>query len=328
MLVGVAGAGKWGANHVATAASLGILGAVCDADPALLEKAKGDHPHIRTTASFGELLRMPIDAVILATPAQTHARLALQAIDAGKHVFVEKPLALDVADAERVVEAARKRGVRVFVGHLVLYQQGVRIVLERVRSGCAGEVRHVRARRASFGRLRFVEDVWWSFAPHDVSIVLQLMGEEPLEGSLLKRSYVTPGVADFAYADYLFSRGRTAHVESTWLDPNKISQLDVFGTRRTLSLREGAGKATLRIVSCGERTASHGRPELWRGDETTIEIESDEPLRTELQSFVGMLTRGERVPSDGDAGVAVVRALSLGAPASQPSSELYERIPV
>jgi len=325
--LGVVGAGKWGANHVATASRLGILGAICDADAELLGNLWEQHPDAKATTRFEDLLRMPVDAVVIATPAQTHAQFALAAIDAGKHVFVEKPLALTVEDAQSVATAAHRRGVRLFVGHLVLYQQGVRAVLELVRSGSVGEVRHVRARRASYGRLRFVEDVWWSFAPHDVSIVLAIMGEDPMDGSIVRHAYATPGIADFAYADFRFSRSRTAHVEVTWLDPNKNAALDVFGTERTLSLRDTGGKASLRSLSCGIREDS-GRPELWRGDETVVEFMADEPLKTELEAFTGMILSGDRVPSDGDAGVAVVRALSMMQTRSHVVHEMYERMPV
>jgi UDP-2-acetamido-3-amino-2,3-dideoxy-glucuronate N-acetyltransferase len=327
IMLGVVGVGKWGANHVSTVASLGVLGAICDADPALLGNLRARYPDARVTTRFEEMLAMPLDAVVIATPAQTHAALALKAIEAGKHVFVEKPLALTVEDAQSIAAAARLRGVKVFVGHLVLYQQGVRAVLERVRSGSIGEVRHVRARRASYGRLRFVEDVWWSFAPHDVSSMLAIMGEEPIEGSIVRHAYVTPGIADFAYADFKFSGERSAHVEVTWLDPGKGAALDVFGTERTLSLRDFGGKTTLRIVSCGAKCDADARAELWRGDETLLEFDADEPLRTELEAFIAMILRSESVPSDADAGIKVVRALAMCAPKSTIVHELYERMP-
>jgi UDP-2-acetamido-3-amino-2,3-dideoxy-glucuronate N-acetyltransferase len=327
--LGIAGAGKWGFNHVATAARLGVLGAVCDADPVLLGKLWDSYPDVPATTRFADLLQMPLDGVVIATPAQTHARLALDAIAAGKHVFVEKPLALSVADAEAVVEAARRSGVRVFVGHVVLYQQGVRAVLERVRSGSIGEVRHVRARRSSFGRLRFVEDVWWSFAPHDVAVMLAILGEDPIEGGVIRHSYATPGIADFAYADFRFPHGPTAHVEVTWLDPNKGACLDVFGSEATLSLRDGGGETSLTVTACGTRSVPGGRTELWRGQATTLRFEADEPLRAELQSFLSMMAGAAQVPTDGEAGLRVVRALSLASSSSQTIvHELYERTPI
>ena len=327
IMLGIAGAGKWGANHVTTAAAMGALGAICDADPALLGNLWSRFPDAKVTTRFEDMLAMPIDAVVIATPAQTHAPLAVKAIEAGKHVFIEKPLALTVEDAQSVAAAARLRGVKVFVGHLVLYQLGVRAVLERVRSGFIGEVRHIRARRASYGRLRFVEDVWWSFAPHDVSAMLEIMGDEPTEGSIVRHAYVTPGVADFAYADFKFSGERSAHIEVTWLDPGKGAALDVFGTKATLSLRDVAGKANLRVVSCGAKQGDDGRAELWRGDETTLEFDADEPLRTELERFIGMILHSEPVPSDAEAGIKVVRALSMCAPKPTIVHELYERMP-
>lgn len=328
-LLGIAGAGKWGANHVATAASLGVLGAICDADSALLGKTWDKHPEATATLRFDELLRMPIDAVVVATPAQTHAQLALAAIAAGKHVFVEKPLALSVLDAQMIVAEARRKGVHVFVGHIVLYQQGVRAVLEAVRTGMVGDVHHVRARRASFGRLRFVEDVWWSFAPHDVATMLAVMGEEPVGTSIARHSFATPGIADFAYGDFRFSGGRSAHIEVTWLDPLKSASLDVFGSGGMLALRELSGETRLAYIPCGVDRKEVARAELWRGEETTHRFERDEPLRTELQAFIDQITHGTPVPTNGEAGLAVVRALSMTA-SSEPQilHETYERTPV
>lgn len=327
--LGVAGAGKWGGNHVATAASLGALGGICDADAALLGEVWKKYPEAAATTRFADLLQMPLNGIVIATPAQTHAQLAIQAIEAGKHVFVEKPLALKVEDAQAILAAARLHGVHVFVGHLVLYQECVRAVLDRVRSGSIGKVRHVRARRASFGRLRFVEDVWWSFAPHDVSIALAIFGEEPTGGSVVRHSYATPGIADFAYADFRFSKGGTAHIEVTWLDPNKGSSLDVFGSQATLSLRELRSDATLTITPCGVRNdGGNGRVELWRGDETMLRFSSDEPLRTELQSFIAMIAESVPVITDGEAGLSVVRALSMASfPSSNIVHEILERTP-
>jgi UDP-2-acetamido-3-amino-2,3-dideoxy-glucuronate N-acetyltransferase len=326
--LGIAGAGKWGANHVATASSLGVLGAICDADAALLGKVWDKFPEATATLRFEDMLKMPINAVVIATPAQTHAQLALAAIAAGKHVFVEKPLALSVYDAQMVVAEARRKGVHVFVGHIVLYQAAVRAVLEAVRTGMVGDVHHVRARRASFGRLRFVEDVWWSFAPHDVATMLAIMGEEPVGSSIARHSFATPGIADFAYGDFRFSGGRTAHVEVTWLDPLKSSSLDVFGSGGMLALREHGGEARLAFVPCGVERKDVARAELWRGEETTHSFEREDPLRTELQAFLDLIIDGTRVPTSGEAGLAVVRALSMTA-ASEPQilHETYERTP-
>lgn len=327
IMLGIAGAGKWGANHVTTAADMGVLGAICDADATLLGNLWSRYPDAKVTTRFDDMLSMPVDAIVIATPAQTHAELALKAIEAGKHVFVEKPLALTVEDAQSVAAAAKLRGVKAFVGHLILYQPGVRAVLERVRSGSIGEVLHIRARRASYGRLRYIEDVWWSFAPHDVAAMLAIMGDEPVEASIVRHAYVTPGIADFAYADFKFSGERSAHIESTWLDPGKGAALDVFGTKRTLSLRDVRGKATLLVVSCGAKRSADGRAELWRGDETVLEFDAGEPLRTELETFIGMILRSESVPSDAEAGIKVVRALSMCAPQPTIVHELYERMP-
>jgi UDP-2-acetamido-3-amino-2,3-dideoxy-glucuronate N-acetyltransferase len=324
-MLGIAGAGKWGANHVATAASLGALGAICDADATSLGRIWDGYPEATVTTRFEDLVEMPIDAVVIATPAQTHAQLALAAIAARKHVFIEKPLALSVFDAKFIVTEARRKGVHVFVGHIVLYQQGVRAVLDAVRSGMVGDVHHVRARRASFGRLRFVEDVWWSFAPHDVATMLAIFAEDPVSASISRHSYATPGIADFAYGDFRFSGDRSAHVEVTWLDPLKSSALDVFGSRGMLALREHAGETRLAFIPCGVERGV-GRAELWRGEETTQRFERDEPLRTEIQAFLDLISHGTAVPTDGEAGLAVVRALSMSpSPGPPVLHESFER---
>jgi len=325
--LGVAGAGKWGGNHVATAAALGALGAICDADAALLGRIWDAYPDAQVTSRYADLLKMNVDAIVIATPAQTHAQLALAAIAAGKHVFVEKPLALSIEDAQRVVDEARRKNLRVFVGHIVLYQAAVRSLLDQLRAGAIGDVYHLRARRASFGRLRFVEDVWWSFAPHDVATMLEVMGELPADATLARQSYATRGIADLAYADYRFSRDRTAHVEVTWLDPNKGAQLDVFGSEGVLRLREARDDITLTHVACGVNRDG-GRPELWRGEERNVHFERDEPLRTELQAFIDFIERGRPVPTDGDAGLRVVRALAMAAKPGHILHEIYERTPV
>jgi len=310
--IGVAGAGYWGANLIRNSWELGRLAAVCDTDLHPLEEIRSKYPGVALYCDYDTMVHSTkIDAVIIAAPAPMHADLALRALAAGKHVFVEKPLALTVEEAKRVVTAARKARRILFVGHVLLYHPGVELLIENVRNGAIGQVRHVRSRRLSWGRLRGHEDVWWSFAPHDVALMLEIMGDEPVSVQRSQAAFVREGISDFAYADYRFENGRSAHIEVSWLDPEKCARVDVFGSEGTLTFWDSREGAKLVLTPCGDKASAGGGRELWRGDAQTLAIPAGEPLRLEIQAFCDAIADGRRVPTDGDEGLAVVRALAM-----------------
>ncbi len=177
--LGVAGAGYWGPNLIRNCAELGILDSVCDLDESALAAVARSYPGVATTTRFEELLARQIQGVIIATPAQIHASMCLEAIAAGKHVFVEKPLALTVGEGEQIGRAAAQAGLVVFVGHVLLYHPAVRKLRALLAEDVIGPIWHLRSRRLSLGKLRNHESVWWSFAPHDIALMLAIMGEEP-----------------------------------------------------------------------------------------------------------------------------------------------------
>jgi len=311
--VGVVGAGYWGANLIRNCRQLGVLAAVCDLDLRALDRVRSAYPGTGLYCDPQAMLEHgKLDAVVIAAPAPVHAPLALAAIAAGKHVFVEKPLALSVQDAERVVKAAERAGVTLFVGHVLLYHPAVRALLQCVRDGRIGRVRHLRSRRLSWGRLRAHENVWWSFAPHDCALMVEIMKDVPVEASGRISAYVRPHLGDFAYADFAFADGRTAHIEVSWLDPDKSSRIDVFGSEGTLTFIDAREGATLTLTSCGDRLNTRGEPELWRGETSAIALPDGEPLRLELEAFCRAI-RGahEHIPTDGREGLEVVRALAM-----------------
>src|SRR5579872_231395 len=166
MKIGVVGAGYWGPNLIRNCAELGVLHSVCDIDPETLTALGTLYPHVKLFREFDQFLDGGLDAVVIAAPAQLHAPMAMRSIAAGKHVFVEKPLALDVATGQHICEAAEKAKLQLFVGHLLLYHPGIKKMRSLLSEQVIGEVWHVRSRRLSFGKLRAHEDVWWSFAPH------------------------------------------------------------------------------------------------------------------------------------------------------------------
>jgi UDP-2-acetamido-3-amino-2,3-dideoxy-glucuronate N-acetyltransferase len=311
--IGVIGAGYWGANLIRNCRQLGVLAAVCDTDLRSLDEVRSKYSG---TALFCDAQAMldhaKLDAVVIAAPAPAHAKLALMAIAAGKHVFVEKPLALSVKDAQLVVDAAEQAGLTLFVGHVLLYHPAVRALLDCLNQGRIGRVRHLRSRRLSWGRLRAHENVWWSFAPHDCALMIEIMKETPVNATGWQSAYVRPGLGDFAYADFAFADGRSAHIEVSWLDPDKSSRIDVFGSEGTLTFVDAREGPTLTLTACGERLDVRGEPELWRGETVKIDLPGGEPLRLELEAFCRAI-RGarEHIPTDGREGLEVVRALEM-----------------
>lgn len=311
--IGVIGAGYWGANLVRNCWEMGVLAAVCDADLRRLDEVRSKYEGVQIYVDAPAMFaNAALDAVVIAAPAPAHADLALQAIAAGVHVFVEKPLALNLEDAERVVEAAERAGLTLFVGHVLLYHPAVRALLDCVNSGRIGRVRHLRSRRLSWGRLRAQENVWWSFAPHDCALMIEIMRDTPVNATGWLSAYVRPGLGDFAYADFAFADGRSAHIEVSWLDPDKSSRIDVFGSEGTLTFVDSREGPTLTLTACGDRLNASGSPELWRGETQRLELPPGEPLRLELEAFCNAIQgRGGRIPTDGREGLDVVRALQM-----------------
>lgn len=322
------GAGYWGANLVRNCAQLGVLAAVCDADLRALETVRSKYDNVALFCDFETMLRnAKINAVVLASPAAMHAGMALRAIEARKHVFVEKPLALTVEDAQSVVDAAAAAGLVLCVGHVLLYHPAVRTMLRLIRAGKIGDVRHLRSRRLSWGKLRAHENVWWSFAPHDCALMLEVFGRFPTGVTSSTSAFIQNGIADFAYADFRFDAGASAHVEVSWSDPDKSSRVDVFGSTGVLTLTDSREGAALRFTPCGAKPDAYGRPELWKANAESIDVPSGEPLRFELEAFIHALRGGRLPPTDGHEGLAVVRALSMiEKAAAQPAPATLEAI--
>ncbi len=311
MKVGVIGAGYWGANLVRVCSELGVLESVCDANEAAIARIAEQYPEVGLEFDLASLLERDIDAVVIAAPAPLHAELALEAIAAGKHVFVEKPLAMSADDAATVVRAARAGGRTLFVGHLLLYHPAVRRMLALIEEGAIGDVRHVRSRRLSWGRLRSQENVWWSFAPHDIAVTLEIFGGTPESAKSAMSAFVRPQIADFAYADLIFTGGRSAHIEVSWLDPDKTARLDVFGSTGVLRLTDSRAGAQLSLTPCGDSPGERDHIELWREDSRDISFGTSEPLAAEMQAFIDAVTAGTHPLTDGEEGLRVVQVLTM-----------------
>lgn len=313
--LGVIGAGAWGRNHVRTVAGLADaeLAAVCDTRDTVRETMTRQYPGSFVTEDVGALLDR-VDAVVIASPATTHADFARRAIAAGKPCLVEKPFALSVADAEAVAQAADQAGIPVLAGHLLVFHPAVDALRALVAGGELGRVLYMYGLRVNLGQVRADENALWSFGPHDVSVALHLLGEAPVRVTAQGSSYLRPGVEDVVFLHMDFASGTMAHVQLSWLDPHKERKLTVVGDKKMVVFDDMVTREKLRIYDKGvtrpPEYASWGESLAVReGDIFIPKIANVEPLAVELAHFV-RVARGTEPPRAGAAdGVRVVRVL-------------------
>ena len=312
--VGVVGLGYWGPNLARNFAAIPgcELTWLCDADEAAREKLARAFPAARATAELSELLAdEQLDAVVLATPVPTHAELAIAVAQAGKHCFVEKPLATNAADAERAVAAAEQAGTILMVGHLLEYHPAVARLKELVESDQLGDLFYIYGNRLNLGKLRADENALWSLGAHDVSVALHLIGEEPEECVAHGASYVREGVQDVVFCYLRFPSGIVAHLHLSWLDPHKERRITVVGARRMATFDDMLieGKLTIYDKGFDEDTRSWGEYIARSGDTFSPRIPNLEPLRIECEHFIDCIRTSATPRSDGHSGLRVVRVL-------------------
>lgn len=313
--LGVIGAGAWGKNHVRTAAGLSDaeLVAVCDTAEQVRQGVARQYPATFVTDDADALLAR-VDAVVIASPARTHADYARQAVAAGKPCLVEKPFALRVSDAEEVALAAAAARVPVLVGHLLIFHPAIDALRKLIAGGELGRVLYMYGLRVNLGQVRADENALWSFGPHDVSVALHLLGEAPVRVTAQGSSYLQPGVEDVVFLHMEFASGTLAHVQLSWLDPHKERKLTVVGDKKMVLFDDMEPREKLRIYDKGvtrpPEYSSWGESLAIReGDIFIPKIANVEPLGAELAHFV-RVARGTEAPRAGAAdGVRVVRVL-------------------
>jgi predicted dehydrogenase len=313
--VGVIGAGTWGKNHVRTVATLcdAELAAVCDSDAKTRERIGRQFPAVHVTAEVADLLGR-VDAVVIASPAATHARVALQCIEAAKPCLVEKPFALTSRDAEAVAAAAAARKVPVLAGHLLVFHPAVERLRALVQAGDLGRVYYLYGLRVNLGQVRADENALWSFGPHDVSVALYLLGGAPVRVAAHGKSYLQPGVEDVVFLTMEFGSGVLAHVQLSWLDPHKERKLTVVGAKKMAVFDDMEAREKLRIYDKGvERPPEYGSYgealSIREGDIFIPKIANVEPLAAELNHFVRVARGAEPPRASAEDGVRVVRVL-------------------
>jgi predicted dehydrogenase len=314
----VVGCGYWGIHHVRVAAAVSgaRLVAVCDGDEAALARAVRTAPQARPLRSFDEVLADDaVQAVVLATPARDHASQVTRALDSGRHVLVEKPLALNVADAEAALEAASRSGRVLTVGHLMLYHPAVLRLRELLTSGELGQLYYLYSTRVNLGRLRSDENALWSFAPHDLSMIDFLRdGEMPESVSARGQSYLQAGVEDVVFVTLKYKQGEMAHVHLSWLDPRKERRLTLVCSRKMAEFDDIASEK-LRIYDKGyDRPPAFAQYAdyltLRQGDIHIPHVPMAEPLALEVAHFVDCARWGVAPRTDGASGLRIIRILA------------------
>ena len=305
----VVGCGHWGKNLIRNFWTMGHLKAVCDSNTDSLRAIASQYPGISTFGTLAEALAdSDLDSFVLASPAEQHHRMALAAIQAGKDVFVEKPLALDAEDGLEMVHAARESGVILMVGHLLRYHPAILKIQELVAAGTLGHLDYIYSNRLSMGKIRQEENALWSFAPHDISVVLALVGQMPVQVSATGGAYLQPNIADVTVSNLLFDRGTRCHIFVSWLHPYKEQRLVVVGSKQMLVFEDS--RAENKLVLFDKRIEwKNGAMEASKPQGTPVAFDPDEPLRRECAHFVDCVRQRKEPFTPGSEGVRVLEVL-------------------
>jgi predicted dehydrogenase len=310
--VGLAGLGYWGPNLARNFDDLAELAWLCDISEESRARYAARYPAARMTRSFDELLADDsVEAVVVATPVPTHYELARLALEAGKHVLVEKPPAMLAVEMEELVRLAREHERVLMPGHLLLYHPGVRKLKELVDSGDLGDVLCVYGNRQNLGVIRSNENALWSLGVHDLSVILWLLGEEPDEAVAYGRDFLQPGVEDVVFCYLRFPSGKVAHMHLSWLDPHKMRKMTVVGREKMAVFddMELERKITVYEKAPWEPTETYGEWRTRTGDIFSPKIANDEPLRLEVEHFLSLVAEGPGDHREALDGLGVVRAL-------------------
>jgi UDP-2-acetamido-3-amino-2,3-dideoxy-glucuronate N-acetyltransferase len=303
------GCGYWGKNLVRNFAELGALSVICDPNrAAALQLAECYHARV---ADFDTVLNDDdVAGVAIAAPAVLHVELARRAIEAGKHVFVEKPLALRVGEAEQLCVLAERHDRRLMVGHLLQYHPAFIKLRELVREGALGRLEYISSTRLNLGKVRREEDILWSFAPHDLSMILSLVGEEPSEVTAQGGYYLHKTIADVTTTLLAFPGGEQAHVFVSWLHPFKEQKLVVIGDRAMAVFDDGQPWSRKLLVYPHRIEWREAMPVPQKAEADPVELEEGEPLNLECRHFLDCIARGSKPRTDGREGLRVLRVLT------------------
>ncbi len=306
--VAVIGTGYWGKNLVRNFYELGALRAICDSNPKTLSDINLRFSGIFGFFSFEDVLeRKDIDALVIATPAATHFELAKAAMLAGKDVFVEKPMTLNVVDAEELIEISRAQNRILFVGHLLEYHPAVTWLKLLVDNGELGKIRYLYSNRLNFGKFRTEENVLWSFAPHDISMMIYLLGAMPEKVSASGYSWINPGVADVTLTRLTFPGNVFGHIFVSWLNDKKVQELVLQGEKAIAAFNDLSQNKL--IISPFDFDPNGKEPFPVKKTPWVVPLNSEEPLKIECREFLDCITARRQPRTDGENGLRVVKVL-------------------
>jgi len=308
--VAVVGSGYWGKNLVRNFDELGALHTICDNNLATLRYFQKTYPDKNFQTSIDVVLQNPdIDAVVIATPAETHYELAKKAMLAGKHAFVEKPLALVVSEAEELQQLALSRNLKLMVGHILLYHPAIVKLKKIINSGELGKINYIYSNRLNLGKFRTEENILWSFAPHDISVILCLLEEMPTQVSAQGGNYLNQDIADVTMSVLSFKSGVKGHIFVSWLHPNKEQKLVVVGDNKMAVFDDTLAEGKLQIHDKGVEWINR-QPVPRKNEAQIVPIDSSEPLKSECDHFIKCIESDRTPKSDGNNGIRVLKILN------------------
>jgi predicted dehydrogenase len=318
IVVGVVGCGYWGPNLVRNFKALPNcnLKAMCDVSEARLRHMRTLYSDVEGVTDFDHLLNgVGLDAVVVAAPVRHHYSLAKASLLSGKHTLIEKPMASSSAECEELIEIAERKGLVLMVGHTFLYSAPVRKIAEIVQAGDIGEIRYINSRRLNLGLFQKDINVAWDLAPHDISIILHVLGELPQTVNCQGNAHVTPGIEDVTNISLSFRQKRFATIQSSWLEPRKVRDMTIVGTRRMIVYDDLQTHEKIRIYDVRVERPPHYDTfadfhySYHYGDSYIPHLQQEEPLKAECQHFLDCIERSARPLTSGHEGLQLVRIL-------------------
>jgi len=315
--LGIVGVGDWGRNLLRNFARLKEcqISFICDSDEKNLKKASALFPYFEVSKDYQKAITQnSVDAVIVATPPDSHFQVAKEALLAGKHVFVEKPLVLDLAQGEELCRLASDKNKMIMVGHIMMYHAATRKLREYIQKGELGEVYYIYTQRVNLGKVRHNENALYSFAPHDISLVCYLLDKTPVKVSATGSSYIQDGIEDVVFVTLHFADRIMAHIHVSWLDPHKDRKVTIVGSKKMAVFDDTEASEKIWLYDKGVDSkfdySTYGEYlSLRSGDILIPKIDSVEPLESECKHFVECVREGKQPLSDGKEGLKVLRVL-------------------
>ncbi|MBI2924449.1 MAG: Gfo/Idh/MocA family oxidoreductase [Verrucomicrobia bacterium] len=316
--LGVVGCGYWGPNLIRNFRSLPEcnLKLMCDLNEQRLGHMRSLYPEVEGHTDFDHMLNgASLDAVVIATSVRHHHKMARESLLAGKHTFIEKPMASSSAECEELIDLARKNGLVLMVGHTFLYSAPVRKIKEIINWGDIGEIRYISSRRLNLGLFQKDINVAWDLAPHDISIILHIMEESPASVNCWGQAHITPGIEDVTTMCLNFKNGRFATIQSSWLDPRKVREMTIVGTKRMIVYDDVASLEKIKIYDARVEVPPHYDTfaefhySYHYGDMYVPYVKQEEPLKVECQHFLDCIKHGKAPLTSGQQGLELVKIL-------------------